>query len=73
MRYWAIGLLLRRFEFQAEFQNLFKTLQVSAVNRNIDVNADGSPKAPIPATGADFQGTQAYEQRKFQLGFKFYF
>ena len=63
----------RRFEFQAEFQNLFNTLQVSTVNRTINVNADGSPILPIPATGGDFPGTAAYEQRKFQIGFKFYF
>ena len=63
----------RRLEFQAEFQNLFNTLQVSTVNRTINVNADGSPILPIPATGGDFPGTAAYEQRKFQIGFKFYF
>jgi hypothetical protein len=63
----------RRFEFQAEFQNLFNTLQVSGVNRTINVNADGSPQTAIPATGGDFPGTSAYEQRKFQMGFKFYF
>ena len=63
----------RRFEFQAEFQNLFNTLQVSTVNRTINVNADGSPILPIPATGGDFPGTAAYEQRKFQIGLKFYF
>ena len=63
----------RRVEILAEFKNIFNTLQVSTVNRTINVNADGSPILPIPATGGDFPGTAAYEQRKFQIGFKFYF
>jgi outer membrane receptor protein involved in Fe transport len=63
----------RRLEFQAEFQNLFNTLQVSGVNRTINVSSTGVPLAPIPATGGDFPYTSAYEQRKFQIGFKFYF
>ncbi len=63
----------RRVEFQAEFQNLFNTLQVSGVNRTVNVNPDGSPITPIPGSGGDFPGTSAYEQRKFQIGFKFYF
>jgi hypothetical protein len=63
----------RRIEFQAEFQNLFNTLQVSGVNRTINVAADGTPLTVIPADGSGFPGTSAYEQRKFQIGLKFYF
>lgn len=63
----------RRVEFQAEFQNLFNTLQVSGVNRTVNVNPDGTPITAIPGTGAGFPGTSAYEQRKFQIGFKLYF
>jgi hypothetical protein len=63
----------RRIEFQAEFQNLFNTLQVSGVNRTINVAADGTPLTAIPSDGSGFPGTSAYEQRKFQIGFKFYF
>ncbi len=63
----------RRLEFQAEFQNLFNTLQVSGVNRTVNVSANGTPISAIPATGGDFPYTSAYEQRKFQIGFKFYF
>lgn len=75
----------RRVEVLAEFKNIFNTVQVSAVNRQINVNTDGTPIVPIlfgatrsdfteiPSGGGDYPPDNGYEQRKFQLGFKLYF
>jgi carboxypeptidase family protein/TonB-dependent receptor-like protein len=75
----------RRVEVLAEFKNIFNTVQVSGVNRGITVDTAGNPLIPIqfgstrsdftsvPTDGNDYPATGGYEQRKFQLGFKFYF
>ncbi|MBA2355859.1 MAG: TonB-dependent receptor [Acidobacteria bacterium] len=62
-----------RLEVAAEFKNLFNTVQTSAVNRVITTNAIGEALAAIPDDSSALQPTAGYEQRQFQLGFKFYF
>jgi hypothetical protein len=71
----------RRFRIQgsmaaeviAEVKNLFNTVQTSSVNATVTTNAQGVPLAPLPTSGSDLQPTGGYEQRQFQLGFKFTF
>jgi hypothetical protein len=63
----------RRLEIAAEFKNLFNTVQTSAVNRIIPTNALGEPTTTLPTSSDQLQPTAGYEQRQFQLGFKFYF
>jgi len=71
----------RRFEIRgamaaeviAEIKNLFNTVQVSGVNTNIPSNAAGVPNGPLPTSGDVLPPTSGYEQRQFQLGFKFTF
>jgi hypothetical protein len=71
----------RRFRIQgnmaaeviAEVKNLFNTEQTSSVNNVITTNALGVPAAALPASGSDLPPTGGYEQRQFQLGFKFTF
>ncbi|MEZ5319678.1 MAG: hypothetical protein R2752_19915, partial [Vicinamibacterales bacterium] len=63
----------QRLEVLAEFKNLFNIEQTSAVNRVITVDTAGNPLVAIPADGSGFTPTSGYEQRKFQLGFKYYF
>ncbi len=60
-------------EVVAEFKNLFNVVQTSAVNRVVTTNADGVPTAALPPTADGFTPTAGYEQRQFQLGFKFSF
>jgi hypothetical protein len=62
-----------RIEVLAELKNIFNTVQWSSVNSVVPTNAQGNPTNPIPATGGDFPATGGYEQRQFQLGFKFLF
>jgi hypothetical protein len=62
-----------RAEIIGEFKNLFNTVQTSAVNRTIAVNTLGDATVPIPTSGEDFRATAGYEQRQFQLGFRFRF
>ena len=71
----------RRIEVQAEFKNVFNIEQVSNITTTVTVNtlgqivdASGNVIATAPSTsGKDYPATSGYEQRKFQLGFKFYF
>ena len=71
----------RRFRIQgdlaaeiiAEVKNLFNTIQPSAVNATIVTNAQGVPTAALPTSGSQLTPTGGYEQRQFQLGFKFTF
>jgi hypothetical protein len=68
----------RRAEIIGEWKNIFNTDQVSGVNRTFTtIDAAGNPTAPLPTTGDEFRErglvTDGYEQRAFQLGFKFYF
>ena len=71
----------RRFRIQgdmaaeiiAEVKNLFNTIQPSSVNATIPTNAQGVPTAALPTSGSQLTPTGGYEQRQFQLGFKFMF
>jgi hypothetical protein len=71
----------RRFRIQgnmaaeliAEVKNLFNTIQTSGVNATIVTNAQGVPTAALPTSGDQLVPTGGYEQRQFQLGFKFTF
>jgi hypothetical protein len=60
-------------EVVAEFKNLFNVVQTSAVNRVVTTNANGVPTTALPPTADGFTPTAGYEQRQFQLGFKFSF
>jgi hypothetical protein len=71
----------RRFRIQgdmaaeviAEVKNLFNTIQTSSVNATIATDAQGVPLAALPTSGSQLTPTGGYEQRQFQLGFKFTF
>jgi outer membrane receptor protein involved in Fe transport len=62
-----------RAEVAAEFKNVFNTVQTSAVNRIIQTNALGEALGTLPTSTGTLQPTAGYEQRQFQLGFKFHF
>lgn len=73
----------RKLEIQAEAKNIFNIEQVTAVSNNITVDTDGYPVDPVtlqrlPLTSIsldqeDYAANGWREQRKFQLGFKFFF
>jgi hypothetical protein len=67
----------RRAEILGEWKNVLNTRQVSGVNQSFPVDVAGNPLAPLPTSGSAFRDagrvTGGYEQRAFQLGFKFYF
>ncbi|HEY0873630.1 MAG TPA: TonB-dependent receptor [Vicinamibacterales bacterium] len=72
----------RRLELQGEFKNIFNSEQVVGFNNTIAVDVDGFPLdasgARLPASsisldGDDYLANSWREQRKFQLGLKFYF
>jgi hypothetical protein len=71
----------RRFEIRGamaaevigEIKNLFNRVQVSGVNATIPTNALGVPNNPLPTSGDQLTPTGGYEQRQFQLGFRFIF
>jgi len=71
----------RRFRIQgdmaaeviAEVKNLFNTIQPSSVNATIATDLLGVPTAALPTSGSQLTPTGGYEQRQFQLGFKFTF
>jgi hypothetical protein len=72
----------RRLEVQGEFKNIFNTEQVVALNNTIAVDVDGYPvdgsgaRLPLSSISLDSDDYIANgwrEQRKFQLGLKFYF
>lgn len=60
-------------ELIAEVKNLFNTIQPSSVNATIITNNQGVPVAALPTSGDQLTPTGGYEQRQFQLGFKFTF
>jgi hypothetical protein len=60
-------------EVIAELKNVFNTEQVSSVNATVTTNAAGQPTVALPTSGSQLQPTGGYEQRQFQLGFKFIF
>jgi hypothetical protein len=72
----------RQLEVQAEFKNIFNIPQPSGVNNTLTVNANGFPidaggnqlpLSTISLKGDDYEPSGGREQRKFQLGFKFFF
>ena len=60
-------------EVIAEVKNIFNTVQVSGVNATVTTNAQGIPTGTLPTSGDQLTPTGGYEQRQFQLGFKFTF
>ena len=60
-------------EVIAEVKNLFNTIQPSGVNASIATDLQGVPVAALPTSGSQLTPTSGYEQRQFQLGFKFTF
>ncbi|MSO62123.1 MAG: TonB-dependent receptor [Acidobacteria bacterium] len=60
-------------EIIGEVKNIFNTEQVSGVNVTVPTNAFGVPTGVLPTSGKDLTPTGGYEQRQFQLGFKFTF
>jgi hypothetical protein len=62
-------------EIIAEVKNVFNTVQWSGVTgQAVAVNtATGLPINPLPTSGDQLTPTGGYEQRQFQLGFKFIF
>jgi hypothetical protein len=71
----------RRFRIQgdmaaeviAEVKNLFNTEQVSSVLVTVPTNSQGIPTSALPTSGSQLTPSGGYEQRQFQLGFKFTF
>ena len=68
-----------RAEVIAELKNLFNIVQVQGVNTTIQVDTQGNPINPIPtyvssySNPGGFVPNGGFEQREFQIGFKFYF
>ncbi|HEX9365130.1 MAG TPA: hypothetical protein VF921_00800, partial [Vicinamibacterales bacterium] len=75
----------RRVEVLGEFKNIFNIVQPSSIRNGVNVDTAGNILTPLvfgstastltalPASSKDFLRTGGYEQRKFQLGFKFAF
>ena len=62
-----------RAEIIAELKNVFNTEQLASIITTVPVDAVGNPTSPIPSDPYQFPGPNsagAFEQRKFQLGFK---
>ena len=62
-----------RVEVIAEIKNVFNTQQLAGITTTTAVDTAGNPIAPIPTDPNQFVNPSGYEQRKFQLGFKFRF
>jgi hypothetical protein len=60
-------------EVIGEVKNVFNTVQISGVNATIATDLLGVPLAALPTSGDQLAPTGGYEQRQFQLGFKFTF
>ena len=75
----------RRLEVLGEFKNIFNIVQTSSVRNGVNVDTAGNVLSPLvfgavasgltslPSDSSDFLPLNGYEQRKFQLGFKFAF
>ena len=63
----------RAAEVIAEVKNIFNTVQTASVNASIATDTQGNALAPLPTSGDQLRPTGGYEQRQFQLGFKFTF
>ncbi len=69
------GIALRgsaRLEVIGELKNIFNTVQWSGATSVVQTDAQGNPLTALP-TGDQLIATGGYEQRQFQLGFKFVF
>jgi hypothetical protein len=61
-------------EVLAELKNIFNTVQWSGVSgTQFAVNAAGQPTGTLPTSGDQLTPSGGYEQRQFQLGFRFVF
>ncbi|HSL22304.1 MAG TPA: TonB-dependent receptor [Vicinamibacterales bacterium] len=58
-------------EVLAELKNLFNTVQWSGVSSVVATDLLGNPAAALPTSGDQLLPSGGYEQRQFQLGFKF--
>ena len=75
----------RRVEILGEFKNIFNIVQTSSIRNGVNVDTAGNVISPLvfgavsstltalPTDSSDFLPLNGYEQRKFQLGFKFAF
>jgi carboxypeptidase family protein len=75
----------RRVEILGEFKNIFNIVQTSGIRTGVNVDTAGNILSPLvfgavastltslPSSSSDLLPTNGYEQRKFQLGFKFAF
>ena len=75
----------RRVEVLGEFKNIFNIVQTSGIRNGVNVDTAGNVLSPLvfgtspstmtalPSSSSDFLPMNGYEQRKFQLGFKFAF
>ena len=66
----------RKAEVIAEVKNVFNTVQWAAVsnaNASRSTPATGEPIAPLPTSGDQLTPSGGYEQRQFQIGFRFMF
>ena len=52
---------------------MFNTVQWSGVTATVTTSNQGIPANPLPTSGDQLPPTGGYEQRQFQLGFKFIF
>ena len=62
-----------RAEVIAELKNVFNTQQLAGITTTQVVDAQGNTAADIPKDPYLFPNPSGYEQRKFQLGFRFRF
>lgn len=62
-----------RAEIVAEMKNVFNIQQLSGVTTSTPVDTAGNPLSPIPSNAYSFSNASGFEQRKFQLGFRFRF
>jgi hypothetical protein len=60
-------------EIIGEVKNIFNTVQTSGVNAFVLTDALGVPTGTLPTSADQLTPTGGYEQRQFQLGFKFTF
>jgi hypothetical protein len=61
-------------EVLAELKNVFNRVQWSSVSgTQFAVNAVGEPTTALPTSGDQLRPSGGYEQRQFQLGFRFIF
>jgi hypothetical protein len=70
-----LGMGASKAEVIAEVKNLFNSVQWSSVTGQslAVVTATGVPTVPVPTSGDQLTPTGGYEQRQFQLGFRFVF